>query len=221
MRMFGTMVVGMMALLSSPALADLPVINEKQVSWQGCEYSLQVQQDSQPHPIYSYNAPFYRVVIQRDGGSSGTCPLPPGTVELGSSFYWPGIAILGNDEGLVVAFTQAPYDRWFGSDYQHIEIRQLDPSTLGSLRTETLWGSSRPVVAGEASIPGGLYLDSLYSIPGMLQVSGRLNGNSISDGLLPGYEANAFPIQQGSHFVAIYYSFFGPVRYRAGLHITP
>ncbi|QRN94467.1 hypothetical protein JRI60_35815 [Archangium violaceum] len=203
MRILGTLVVGLFTLLGSPALADLPVINEAQTSRNGCNYRVKVLEDSEPHPSQPILVPLYRVVVESEIVSPATCLLTPGSVELGTSYLVPKIAIAANDEGLAVAYSWGAWVRFYG-DLTHVRVHRLDPSTLASTRTSSLEGGFVPPGGGGGG-PGSVDLDSLTLYPGFIMVMGTLSGNSISDLSASPYESTQ---GTGSHFVAIYPDFF-------------
>ncbi|WP_257458786.1 hypothetical protein [Archangium lipolyticum] len=203
MRILGTIAVGIVALLGSSAHAELPVVNEARVSWQGCDYSVKVRQDADPSA--PYYQPLYRISVQSEVVSSGTCSLTPGTVELATSKLTPRIAIAANAEGLVVAYSFGEYYRGFGN-WVRIRTHRLDPSTLGSVKVVGLQGHFVPSNGG-AGGPGATYLEELSLHTGYLEVSGTLTGNSITED--PTTLSWPYPIVQGSRFVAIYPDFFG------------
>lgn len=202
MRMLGTIAVGIVALLASPAQAELPVVNEARASWQGCAYSIKVRQDSDPYA--PYYQPLYRISVQSEVVSSSTCTLTPGTVELATSKLAPQIAIAANAEGLAAAYSFGEYYRGVGN-WVRIRIHRLDPSTLGSGKVAGLQGHFVPANGG-AGMPGSTYLGELSLHSGYLEVNGTLNGNSITED--PATTSWPYPIVQGSRFVAIYPDFF-------------
>ncbi|WNG25892.1 hypothetical protein F0U62_19110 [Cystobacter fuscus] len=205
MRMVGTIAVGIVALLASPAWAELPVVNEARVSWQGCDYSIKVRKRAyppdDPYPWFYY----YNISVQSEVVSLGSCSLTPRTVELATSESEPRIAIVANAEGLVVAYSFGDYVRGLG-DWYRIRIHRLDPSTLGSVRVAVLGASFLPEDVG-AGDPGAVNLQELTLHPGYLEVNGSFYGNWIMD------ETETIPwphpLLQGDRFVAIYPDFFG------------
>lgn len=204
MRMLGTIVVGMVALLGSPALADeLPVIKQARATWGGCDFLLQVQEDSTLHPYYPPEAqvrlPLYRIIARRV--TSSACAISTdGVAELGNSHYEPNIAITATDRGILVAYSSAHWARWY-SGLKSITLGQLNPSSLGFMRSEHLRGS-----AGSGT-PGAVELGELIIHPGYVEVSGPLSGSAVFDGTTSG---NPYPIAEGNHFVALFPDFFGP-----------
>ncbi|HYO54564.1 hypothetical protein [Archangium sp.] len=202
MRLFGTIAVGIVALLGSSAHAQLPVVNEARASWQGCAYSLKVLQDADPD--FPYYQPLYRISVQSEVVSSATCTLTPRTVELGTSKLTPQIALAANADGLAAAYSFGEYIRGFGN-WVRIRIHRLDPSTLGSVKVAGLQGHFVPSNGG-AGMPGATSLGELTLHSGYLEVNGTLNGNSITED--PATTPWPYPIVQGSRFVVIYPDFF-------------
>jgi hypothetical protein len=203
MRMVGTIAVGIVALLASPARAELPVVNEARVSWQGCAYSIKVRQDVDPEAPYPQ--PLYRISVQSQVVSPSTCALTPKTVELATSKLEPRIAIAANAEGLAAAYSFGEYYRGFGN-WIRLRIHRLDASTLSSVRVAGLQGQFVPPNGG-AGGPGEANLQELTLHPGYLEVNGTLRGNSITED--PATIPWPYPILEGSRFVAIYPDFFG------------
>ncbi len=203
MRMVGTIAVGIVALLASPARAELPVVKEARVSWQGCDYSIKVRQDVDPD--YPYPVPLYRISVQSEVVSPGTCSLTPRTVQLATSKLSPRIAISANAEGLAAAYSFGEYYRGYGNSIR-LRIHRLDPSTMGSVRVAGLQANLVPENGG-AGGPGEANLQGLTLYPGYLEVNGTLSGNSITED--PATLPWPYPIVQGSRFVATYPDFFG------------
>lgn len=202
MRLFGTIAVGIVALLGSSAHAQSPV-SEAHASWQGCDYAIKVVEVADPDFPYYYR-PLYKISAQSAVVSPATCTLTPGTVELGSSKLTPQIAIAANAEGLVVAYSSGEYIRAFGS-WLRIRIHRLDPSTLGSVKVVGLQSSHVPPNGG-AGMPAAAYLGELSLHTGYLEVNGSFTGNSITED--PATTPWPYPIVQGNRFVAIYPDFF-------------
>ncbi len=201
MRLFGTVVVGIVALFGSSAQAQLPVVKEARASWQGCAYSIKVLQGSDPYAPWQI---LYRVTVQSAVVSSATCALTPRTVELGTSKNTPEIAILANADGLAAAWTYGEYIRGYGT-WGRARIHRLDPSTLSTLRTVGLQSNYVPSNGG-AGMPGVITLNGLTFDAGKLNVIGSFTGNSITEH--PATIAWPYPILQGNQFVATYADFF-------------
>jgi hypothetical protein len=211
MRMLGTIAVGMMALLASPAHAELPLVNEERVSWQGCDYAIQVREDVDPQ--WYWPRPLYRISVTSEVVSPSTCSLTPGTVELATSKLAPRIAIAASTEGLVVAYSFGEYARFYG-DWVRIRVHALDPSTLDSVRVAGLKGAIVPPNGG-AGGPGATYLGELTLHHHTLKLTGTLYGNAITED--PATVPWPYPVVKGSDFVvkeypflAIYPDFFDP-----------
>lgn len=202
MRLFGTVVVGIVALLGSSAHAQLPVVKEARTSWQGCGYSIKVLQGTDPSAPWQI---LYRVTVQSEVVSSSTCTLTPGTVELGTSKNTPEVAIAANAEGLAAAWTHGEYIRGYGS-WGRARIHRLDPNSLGTLKVAGLQSSYVPSNGG-AGMPGTITLTGLTLYTGYLEVNGSFTGNSITE--YPATTPWPYPIVQGNHFVASYADFFG------------
>ncbi|MET0405949.1 MAG: hypothetical protein ABW123_26255 [Cystobacter sp.] len=201
MRMFETVAAGLFTLLSTPALADLPVA---QSSWGGCNYRLHLVEDSRIDPIKYTTTTFYRVIVDSEVVSSATCHLTPGSVELGTSDeVVPNIDIEATEEGLVVAYSSAGWTRFYGYR-SHVEVKRLDPNSLATTRTSYLEGGHLPP-GGGAGGPGETNLGEIVILPGAIMVFGSLGGNSISD-------LNASPYENtqgtGNAFTATYVDFF-------------
>jgi hypothetical protein len=202
MRILGTIAVGIVALLASPALAELPVVNESHVSWQGCDFAIKVLQDVQQD--YPYPQTLYRISVQSTVVSSATCSVTPSTTELGTSKLMPQIAIAANAEGLAVAFSFGEYNRNVGN-WVRIRVYRLDPSSLGIYRIAGLQASYVPENGG-AGMPGATSLQELTLHPGYIEVNGTFTGNSVTED--PATTPWPYPILQGNRFVAIYPDFF-------------
>lgn len=123
-----------------------------------------------------------------------------GVAELGSSHYAPNIAITATGRGIMVAYSSAHWARWYGG-LKSITLGQLNPSSLGFMRSELLRG-----YAG-GGVPGAVELGALIIHPGYVEVSGPLNGSAVFDGTT---SANPYPMAEGNHFVALFPDFFGP-----------
>ena len=202
MRILGTIAVGMVALLASPALAALPVVSESRVSWQGCEFSIKVLQDVEQ--AYPYPQTLYRISVQSAVVSPATCSLTPNTLELGTSKLMPQIAIAANAEGLAVAYSFGEYIRSVGN-WVRLRVYRLDPSSLGIYRIAGLQASYVPANGG-AGMPGATSLQELTLHPGYIAVNGTFTGNSVTED--PATTPWPYPILQGNRFVAIYPDFF-------------
>jgi len=200
MRMVGTIAVGVVALLASPAQAD-SVISSKQVSWQGCAYTIKVLREDDPYADTPYSVSLQSAVVSPD-----TCSLTPRSVKLVDAVNEPRIAISASAEGLVVAYSYEEYAR-FQWGRQLLRIQQMNPSTLGSVRMAELEGIWLSETGTWGPAPISLY--GLIPYPGSLEVHGYLEGstnaiksNSPSTSWPP-------PIAQGYRFTAIYSDFFG------------
>jgi hypothetical protein len=179
----------------------VPVIKELKVTRQGCGYSLKVLKDINPDP---YPQPLYRIIVQSEVVSPGTCTLVPGSVELGTSKEEPRIALAANDEGVVAAYSHGGYTRPYL--IIRIAIKRLDPNTLGALRVAGLAAHFVPENGG-AGGPGALTLNGLTLHPNAIEVNGTFIGNSVTED--PTTQPWPYPILQGSNFVASYPDFFG------------
>ncbi len=203
MRMVGTIAVGIVALLASPAQADY-VINSEQVSWQGCAYTIKVLQEEDPYADTPYSVSLQSAVV-----SPGTCSLTPRTVNLVDSVREPQIAISVSAEGLAIAYSYEEYER-FSWGRHLLRIHHLDPSTLGSVRVAELEGIWLSETGSWG--PSPFSLDRLTLYPGSLEVHGFLEGET--NAIKSNQPATSWPppLAQGSHFVAIYPDFFGATR---------
>ncbi|HYO65674.1 MAG TPA: hypothetical protein VEU33_06285 [Archangium sp.] len=201
MRLFGTIAVGIVALLGSSAQAQLPVVKEARASWQGCAYSIKVLQGTDPSAPWQI---LYRVTVQSEVVSSATCTLTPGTVELGTSKNTPEVAIAANAAGLAAAWSYGEYIRGYGT-WGRARIHRLDPSTLGTVNVSGLQSNYVPSNGG-AGMPGVITLGELTLHTGYLAVNGSFTGNSLTAD--PATTPWPYPILQGNRFVAIYPDFF-------------
>ncbi|WNG16331.1 hypothetical protein [Cystobacter fuscus] len=200
MRMVGTIAVGIVALLASPARAD-SVISWERVYWQGCAYTIMVLEGDDPYADTRYS-----VSLQSAVDSPATCSLTPRTVELVDSVSEPRIAIAASAEGLAIAYSYEEYAR-FSWGRNLLRIHHLNPSTLGSVKVAELEGVW---LSGTGPwFPSPFSLNWLTLYPGSLEVHGFLDGstNAISSNV----PATSWPppLAQGNHFVAIYSDFFG------------
>ncbi|EPX62087.1 hypothetical protein D187_009991 [Cystobacter fuscus DSM 2262] len=200
MRMVGTIAVGIVALLASPAQAD-SVINSEQVSWQGCDYTIKVLLGDDPYADTPYTVSIQSAVVSPD-----TCSLTPRTVNLVGSVREPRIAIAASAEGLAIAYSYEEYAR-FSWGRNLLRIHHLNPSTLGSVKVAELEGIWLSGTGPWAPTPFSLSWLTLY--PGSLEVHGFLEGstNAISSNV----PATSWPppLAQGNRFAAIYSDFFG------------
>ncbi|REG37176.1 hypothetical protein ATI61_101154 [Archangium gephyra] len=201
MRLFGTIVVGIVMLLGSAAQAQLPVVKEARADWQGCAYSIKVLQGSDPYAPWQV---LYRVTVQSAVVSSATCALTPRTVELGTSKNTPEVAIVASADGLAAAWTYGEYIRGYGT-WGRARIHRLDPSTLSTLRLVGLQSNYVPSNGG-AGMPGVITLSGLTLNAANLEVAGTFTGNSLTED--PATTPWPYPILQGNHFVATYADFF-------------
>ncbi|WNG16330.1 hypothetical protein [Cystobacter fuscus] len=201
MRMVGTIAVGIVALLASPAQAD-SVISSKQVSWQGCAYTIKVLREDDPYAETPYSVSLQSAVVSPD-----TCSLTPKTVNLVDSVSEPRIAIAASAEGLAIAYSYEVYERFsFGSHL--LRIHHLNPSTLGSVRVAELEGVALSTTGGWWN-PSPLSLSQLSLYPGSLEVYGYLQGGT--NAIKSNSPATSWPppLAQGNRFEAIYPDFFG------------
>ncbi|WNG25895.1 hypothetical protein F0U62_19125 [Cystobacter fuscus] len=203
MRMVGTIAVGIVALLASPAQAD-SVINSEQVSWQGCAYTIKVLRGDDPYADTPYSVSLQSAVVSPD-----TCSLTPRTIKLVDSVSEPHIAIAVSAEGLAIAYSYEQYAR-FSWGRQLLRIHHLNPSTLGSVRVAGLEGIALSDTGAWA--PSPFSLNRLILYPDFLEVGGFLEGstNALMDD--PATIPWPPPLAEGSHFVAIYPDFFGATR---------
>lgn len=200
MKMLGRMVVGSVALLGTSALASLPVVSAAQTARGSCGYSIKVLQDVDPN---SYPQTFYRIAVESSVLAPG-CTVQPQSVELGTSKLQPQIAIQASADGIVAAYSYGEYIRSMG-DYVRVSIRNLDPSTLGSLRVAGLASSIVPANGG-AGAPAAVSLGALTINGSYVEVSGTFTGNSLTED--PANIPWPYPIWQGNSFVATYQNFF-------------
>ncbi len=201
MKMLGRIVLGIVALLGTSALASLPVVSAVQTTRGGCAYSIKILQDVDPNP---YPHTFYRIAVESSVLTSGTCTVQPQSVELGTSQLLPQIAIQASADGVVAAYSYGQYVRSMGNDVR-VSIRNLDPSTLGSLRVAGLASSIVPANGG-AGAPAAISLGGLTINGSYVEVSGTFTGNSLTED--PTSIPWPYPIWQGNDFVATYYNFF-------------
>ncbi|ATB38250.1 hypothetical protein CYFUS_003683 [Cystobacter fuscus] len=201
MRMVGTIAVGIVALLASPAQAD-SVIKSKQVSWQGCAYTIKVLLEDDPYADTPYSVSLQSAVVSPD-----TCSLTPRIVNLVDSVREPRIAIAASAEGLAIAYSYEEYERFsFGRNL--LRIHHLNPSTLGSVRVAELEGIRLSETGGWWN-PSPISLNQLTLYPGSLEVYGFLEGGT--NAIKSNVPATSWPppIAQGNSFVATYPDFFG------------
>jgi hypothetical protein len=201
MQTLGRIVLGVVALLGTSALASLPVVNSAQTTWGGCAYSIKVLEDVNPIP---YPQPLYRVAVESSVLAPATCTAQPQSVELGTSKLLPQIAIQASADGVVAAYSHGEYIRSMGN-YVRVSIRHLDPSTLGSLRIAGLSSSVVPANGG-AGAPAAVSLGGLTLQGSAVEVSGTFTGNSLTED--PAGTPWPYPIWQGQEFVATYLHFF-------------
>jgi hypothetical protein len=201
MQMLGRIVLGIVALLGTSALASLPVVSAVQTTWGGCAYSIKVLQDVDPIP---YPQPFYRIAVESSVLAPETCTVQPQAVELGSSTLLPQIAIQASADGVVAAYSYGEYIRSMGN-FVRVSIQHLDPSTLETLRVAGLSSSVVPANGG-AGAPGAVSLGGLTLNGSSVEVSGTFTGNALTEDP-PGIPW-PYPIWQGNEFVATYPHFF-------------
>ncbi len=201
MRMIGRIVLGTVALFGTSALASLPVVNAVQATRGGCGYSIKVLQDVDPNP---YPQTFYRIAVESSVLAPETCTVQPRSVELGTSKLLPQIAIQASADGVVAAYSYGEYVRPMGR-YVHVSLRNLDPSTLGSLRVAGLASSIVPANGG-AGGPAAVSLGTLTLKGSSVEVTGTFTGNSLTED--PAGIPWPYPIWQGNDFVATYSNFF-------------
>ncbi|MFE8597754.1 hypothetical protein [Archangium violaceum] len=204
MRWFGTIAVGIVALLGSSAQAQTPV-SEQHASFSGCDFAIKVVEVADPDWPYYYR-PLYKISVQSAVLSPATCGLTPATVELATSKLLPDIAITVNADGLVAGYSFGEYIRAFGP-WTRIRVHSLNPSSLVSLKTVGLMSNHVPPNGG-AGMPAGTYLGGLSLLAtGDLQVTGAFGGNSLTED--PATTPWPYPIVTGNNFVATYSGFFG------------
>lgn len=201
MQMLGRMVVGVVALLGTSALANLPVVSAAQATRGGCAYAIKVLEDVNPNP---YPQPFYRIAVESSVVAPGSCTVQPRSVELGTSKLLPQIAIQANADGLVAAYSYGEYIRSVGN-HVRVSIRNLDPSTLGTLRVAGLASAFVPANGG-AGAPAAVSLGALTIQGSYVEVTGTFTGNSLTED--PAGIPWPYPIWQGNEFVATYPHFF-------------
>ncbi|MET0405750.1 MAG: hypothetical protein ABW123_25240 [Cystobacter sp.] len=205
MRVLGSMVVGVVALLGAPTLADaLPPVNQVSAVFEGCVYSLQ----SQPYQgTGSRNARpvSYKVILQREQGPYNLCELEPASVQLLDTSEEPELAITANAfDGVVAAYSNNPVTRSRPERRIHILLIDTRPGELRFARRSTLVSSFLSPEGGrEFSV---VNLDGLTLHSGTLQVRGRLDGNMLATVENP-YRGRPETFT-GNHFVAIYPDFF-------------
>jgi hypothetical protein len=191
----------MVALFGTSALASLPVVSAAQATRGGCAYSIKVLEDVDPNP---YPQPLYRIAVESSVLTPATCTVQPRSVELGTSKLLPQIAIQASADGVAVAYSYGEYIRSMG-DYVRVSIRNLDPSTLGTLRVAGLASSIVPANGG-AGGPAAVSLGALTIQGSYLEVTGTFTGNSLTED--PAGIPWPYPIWQGNAFVATYPHFF-------------
>ncbi|MET0404148.1 MAG: hypothetical protein ABW123_17180, partial [Cystobacter sp.] len=178
MRVSGMIAAAVVSLLSSSVLAaELPIVKQSHATWAGCTYRVVVRKDSAEHPYYppetGLRIDLFRVSVYRY--YSAQCAVPTaGVQELGTSHFEPNISIVASAQGLVVAFSQEPWDRWFPGQ-RRITVGQVDLSTLGFTRSDVLRGSNMPLEGG-AGGPGAVELDKLIVHSGFVELRGALDG---------------------------------------------
>lgn len=200
MQMLGRMVLGMVALLGNSALASLPVVSAAQATRGGCAYSIKVLQDVDPNP---YPQSFYRIAVESSVLTTA-CTVQPRSVELGTSKLVPQIAIQASADGVVAAYSYGEYIRSMGN-HVRVSIRNLDPSTLGTLRAAGLASSFVPANGG-AGAPAAVSLGALTLQGSYVEVTGTFTGNSLTED--PAGIPWPYPIWQGNEFTATYANFF-------------
>jgi hypothetical protein len=200
MKMLGRMVLGMVALLGNSALASLPVVSAAQTTRGGCAYSIKVLEDVDPNP---YPQSFYRIAVE-SSVLAPPCTVQPLSVELGTSKLLPQIAIQSSADGVVAAYSYGEYIRSMGN-YVRVSIRNLDPSTLGTLRAAGLASSIVPANGG-AGGPAAVSLGALSINGSYVEVTGTFTGNSLTED--PAGIPWPYPIWQGNDFAATYPDFF-------------
>jgi hypothetical protein len=208
---------GLLVLVASAAGADeLPIVKETQAYWRGCTYKLKVLDDSIAGSQFEYPSgpPWqtngkYQLVIQTESSSRLLCRVQPQTVEVSKAFEVPDLAIQISDAGLVVAYTRGAYHPWTGY-LRVLDIKQLEPNTLATLRATDLYARFGQAAADYA--PGKLSLTGLNIYTHSIEVMGGLVGNRIWGG---GAEQNG----SGTQFIASYLDFFGQSSQAPGIVI--
>jgi len=201
MQMLGRMAVGIVALFGTSALASLPVVSAAQTTRGGCAYSIKVLEDVNPNP---YPQPFYRIAVESSVIKPGTCTVQPRSVELGTSKLLPQIAIQAGADGVVAAYSYGEYIRSIGN-HVRVSLRNLDPSTLETLRVAGLASAFVPANGG-AGAPAAVSLGALNIQGSYVEVTGTFTGNSLTED--PAGTPWPYPIWQGNDFVATYPHFF-------------
>jgi hypothetical protein len=213
MHRLGTIVVGLVSLLGSSALADLPPVKEVSTDFWGCHYSLK----SQP---YEGTGPggavlvYYKIILQREQDPYNSCWLEPATRELFDAGYEePELAITADFEGIVAAYSWTSYS-WHTGLSRRISVQRLDPSpenpeALAVSRQSTLvaYQFDSPT---SGPFPSSVHLDRLNLRSGNLEVRGRLAGNWVTAEEAP--SQGPIELFEGDHFIALYPDIFNTVQ---------
>lgn len=180
MRWSGMLAVGIVATLCTPAWGEPgtapPILSQVHASWAGCDYSVWVAKGINYDPPYPKNV--YRIFAQIHEDLSGTCTAVPLSILLAESEVMPTIAIVADEAGLVVGYSQGAYYKSLG-DITSSHVVRLDPGTLGVLKHINLTGGFSPpgCVAGG---PGSTYVSQLsIANHSDLIVQGDLAGNNV------------------------------------------
>ncbi|ATB33221.1 hypothetical protein [Melittangium boletus] len=205
-HVLGTIAVGMMSLLGSSALAELPPVKKATAFFNGCDYSIQ----SRPFEgLAAGQSPwiYYKVVIQREQGPY--CWFPPATLELLDVAYEPELAILADYQGIAVAYGWTTSSRSTGLSTR-IRVGRVNPYASNAEALEITRQSTLEAYQFASSTsgptPGSLYLDRLTFNYGNLEVRGRLTGNWVAAQESP--SSGPISLLEGDHFIAIYPGIF-------------
>ncbi|WP_232293673.1 hypothetical protein [Stigmatella aurantiaca] len=148
----------------------------KQVSatWNGCTYTLLVERERQT----SYPPPDYMISLRSTAASSGTCLAAPANRSLGSSQAEPTIAIVAESAGLVVAYSTGGYSHGVGGE--STQVHQIDPATLGTVRSVWVGGSNTTDTCGAGG--GGVARITQLTVynHALLAIQGPFGGNWLS-----------------------------------------
>ncbi|ATB38255.1 hypothetical protein CYFUS_003688 [Cystobacter fuscus] len=212
MHGLGKIVIGMVTLFGSSALADLPPVKQASTVFQGCNYSIK----SQPYEGVGPGGAilvYYKIILQREQGPYNLCWFPPATRELLDTGYEPELAITANFNGIVAAYGWTTFSRSTGLSTR-ISVQQLNPyspnpDVLEVSRESTLvaYQFASPSSGG---MPSSLFLDGLKLQSGNLEVRGRLAGNWVTAEEAP--SSGPIELYEGGHFIALYPDIFNTVQ---------
>ncbi|SET58797.1 hypothetical protein [Stigmatella erecta] len=176
MHWMGKLALGAVAVLSSPAWADVRFIKEVSTTWNGCKYSLVVEQDTYVPPYPPFSSDYY-ASFRREADASGTCQLEPVSFRLTTSQAQPDVAIAADSAGLVIAYSNGGYSHGYGGESTQLSL--LDPATLATLRSVRLSGAGLTPQCTAGG--GGVAVAQQLTIHNhsTLVVQGRFGGNAI------------------------------------------